>query len=60
MDEIAGNAERIAGIITGIIALCAAISAALPDGKLGRVGKVINLVGLNIGKASNDPAKQTL
>ena len=40
-----------------IVIVCGAISAAVPDTKLGRFAGVINKVGLNFGFAGNDEEK---
>ena len=43
-------------ILTGLVAVASAISAAVPS--VGKVMKVIDFIALNWGKARNDPDSQ--
>ncbi len=46
-------------IVPVVIAIASAVSAAMPDSKMGGVmAKVVNFCALNFGNAKNDP-KQT-
>ena len=62
--------EQVAGTLTALVeqfilplialavsGAAAWLSAALKDGKMGIVGKALNVLGGNVGAASNDPEK---
>ena len=55
MEEV--TPENIAAAISGVVAVAAAISAALPSKTnvpwLDAFLKVVNILGLNVGKAKN-------
>jgi uncharacterized protein YccT (UPF0319 family) len=48
--------ETIGLIVTGLIAVCSAISAAVPS--VGKVMRFIDFLALNWAKARNDPKAQ--
>lgn len=41
-----------------LVMVCAGLSAAFGDSKLGKVAGAINLFAMNFGKAKNNPADQ--
>ena len=47
--------QTIFGVLFGLVTIASAISAAFPTQNT-RIGKVIDWLALNIGKARNDPA----
>ena len=53
------NWESILSVVTGAIALAAAIAAMTPtpkdDGIIAAIRKVVDLVALNVKNAKNDP-----
>ena len=41
-------------VLALVVPVAAAISATIPDSKLGILAKIVNLAALNVGKAKND------
>jgi hypothetical protein len=45
-------------ILGGLSVFCSALSAVVPDPRLGIFAKFVNLLALNVGRATNDPRLQ--
>lgn len=43
-------------VLPTVSALASALSAMIPDARLGAAAKFLNILALNIGHAKNDPA----
>ena len=59
MEFLTGNMGQIVEILTQVVGVAALVATLIPnesdDKIVGFVLKVVNVLGANVGKASNDP-----